>query len=524
MTRRVIAADLFCGAGGFSSGLLRATEDAGWQISLTAVNHWTVAIATHRHNHPSVRHVCGDLETVDPRKLFPEGKLNLLLASPECTHHSNARGGKPMSDQRRASAWHILRWLDALHVSNVLVENVREFRNWGPLGENGRPLKSKQGSLYRQFLASLEALGYRVEERVLNAADYGDATTRQRLFIQARKGNRKIHWPEPTHAPHANGRLGYRTAREIIDWSIAGESIYGRKQPLSANTMRRILTGLRKYSGLPFLTQISHTSGGPRVYSTEAPLPTLTGTREFGIFQPFLTKHYGGHDACSVDEPLPTITANFEHYGLCQPFLVVLRNNCDARSIEEPLPTLCANGEHVGLAQPFIVNLKGKSIGRQIDAPLPTNTAHAPHLYLAEPFIVEYHGDHRGRGDSGRRVRSVDEPLATIDTNNRFGLAQPYLVKYNGRGRGSLPVDEPLPTITSRDRLGLVQPEVLQGTGQVSMLDIRFRMLTPHELAAAMSFPDDYYFHGTRQAQVKQIGNAVAVRLAQSLCRSVLSN
>jgi DNA (cytosine-5)-methyltransferase 1 len=521
------AADLFCGAGGFTSGLLEALRGSGHTVDLLAVNHWDIAIATHSSNHPGVRHICETLDSVDPRKVVPEGRLDLLLASPECTHHSNARGGKPMSDQSRSTAWHVLRWAEALYIEEIIIENVREFRDWGPLDKEGRPIKAKKGALYRQFLSSLRALGYSVDVRILNAADYGDATSRKRLFVRASRRSRKIRWPEATHTPAGSvqetaGQHPYRTAREIIDWDLPGKSIYGRKRPLSPNTMRRIMAGLEKFSGLPFVVP-QFSSQGPR--SVDEPLGTLTTTsRGVGICEPFLVPNFGERDGqaprCqSVDDPLPTVTS---HGAGClvEPFLVVLRNNQDAQSVDQPIPTLCANGNHLG---------------------------------VCEPFLVEYHGSHKERSDGDNRVRSVDEPLGTLDTSNRFAVAEPFLVnmkgqsnacsidkpaptitagaphlyvaepyltKYNGTG-GAQSVDEPVDTITSKDRFGLVTPELVKD-GEVAMLDIRFRMLQPHELSAAMGFPEDYDFAGNREAKVKQIGNAVAVNVAAALCRSAL--
>src|SRR6185437_13061498 len=209
MSKRTIrAADLFCGAGGTSKGLLEACKRMGFELDLVAVNHWPVAIASHEANHPYARHECASLDQVDPRKLVPGGRLNLLVASPECTHHSNARGGRPMNDQSRSSAWIILRWAELLYIENILIENVKEFRSWGPLGANGRPLRSKRGEFYFAFMQALRAAGYTAEDRVLNAADFGDPTTRERLFIIARRGNKKIIWPNPTHAPLEKLRRG----------------------------------------------------------------------------------------------------------------------------------------------------------------------------------------------------------------------------------------------------------------------------------------------------------------------------
>ena len=292
--RSLKAVDLFCGAGGTSTGLIRACEALGYGVDLLAVNHWSVAIDTHARNHPGVRHVCANVDAVDPRRAVPGGRLDLLVASPECTHHSNARGGRPVSDQQRASAWHVLRWAEALHVDHVLIENVPEFQTWGPIGANGRPLKSKRGETYRAFLGALGSLGYRVEARVLNAADYGDPTTRRRLFIMARRGNRRPVWPAPTHSRDGKDLFGmqprWRPARDIIDWSIAGRSIFQRKKALAAATLRRIEAGLRRF-------------GGPAL----------------------------------------------------EPFLVVLRNHSVGRSLDDPAPTVTTSGAHLALCQPFVL-------------------------------------------------------------------------------------------------------------------------------------------------------------------------
>ena len=184
-----------------------------------------------------------------------------------CTHHSIARGGKPINDQSRASAWRIVEWASQIRIEDILIENVKEFRTWGPLGANSRPLKRRKGETYFAFLNALRALGYTVEDRILNAADYGDPTSRERLFIRARLGKKPIIWPEPTHAPKgkaspdSNGHLfemahtrqPHRTAREIIDWNLPGESIFTRKRPLKPNTLKRIFRGLEKFAGIPFI-------------------------------------------------------------------------------------------------------------------------------------------------------------------------------------------------------------------------------------------------------------------------------
>ncbi|MFH1741193.1 MAG: DNA cytosine methyltransferase, partial [bacterium] len=279
MAKTIKAADLFCGAGGTSTGLYLAAEKLKRKIDLLAVNHWPIAIDTHSANHLFARHMCESLDKVNPREVVPEGKLDILVASPECTHHSVARGGRPINDQSRASAWHVLRWAEALMPRIILIENVREFRTWGPIGTNKRPLKSRKGETYHAFLNSLRSLGYRVEDKVLNAANYGDPTTRERLFIIALKGNRHVHWPEPTHTETGENTLfgktkKWRTARDIIEWDRESRSIFTRKRPLSPNTMRRIFAGLEKFSGLPFLAMLYGTNDAR---SVDRPAPTVTG-------------------------------------------------------------------------------------------------------------------------------------------------------------------------------------------------------------------------------------------------------
>lgn len=444
---KIKAADLFCGAGGTSAGLLSACKQLRREVDLLAINHWNIAIDTHTLNHPGARHLCESLDNVDPRKTVPLGKLDILCASPECTHHSIARGGKPRSDQSRATAWHILRWAEALRIENILIENVREFQQWGPLAKTGKPMKSKRGHTYQAFLAALRSLDYVVEERIINAADFGDATTRQRLFIMAWRRGGKVAWPEPSHI----GR--WKPARDIIDWSIKGKSIFNRKRPLSANTLRRIEAGLRKFGGEAFLVK-------------------LRGTEDSHL----------NNGAQSVGSPVPTITAGGLHFGVAQPFLMHVTHH-------------------------------GKRPGHSVDKPLPTITcAKRGEMALIEPFLVRTDQT----GANGICAHSIDGPAPTIDCRGALGVVEPFLVKYYSTG-GAHPVSEPMDSITTRDRFALVEDK-----SAGSRLDIHFRMLQPAELAGAMGFPPDYQFTGSRESQVKQIGNAVPVRTAAALCKALL--
>ena len=460
---------------------------------MVAVNHWDIAIDTHSTNHPDAKHYCSTVDSLDPRKVVPGGKLDLMIAAPECCHHSIARGGRPINDQSRASAWHILRWAELLHVNTILIENVREFRNWGPLTTRGRPIKSRKGETYLAFLQALRSLGYKVEDRILNAADYGDATTRERLFIIARRGRKNIKWPEPSHAkvPKDNQLLDFglepwRPARDIIDWSIEGQSIFTRKRPLKPATIARIVAGLQKFGGVNA--------------------------------EPFLVMLRGTGTTRSVDRPLPTITAQGKHIGLCEPFVLQQQSGGAPRSVDEPIPTIATKGA-ISLCEPFLVPFFGERDGQgprthSVDEPLKTVTGQGAGG-LVQPYLVQVnHGGHN------HRSRSIDRPLPALTTKNGLALVDPYLVKYYGSAKKvAKSVDEPLDTIPTKDRFALVEPSV----DAEYRLDIRFRMLQPHELAAAQSFGDDYHFAGNKAEQVKQIGNAVPVKMSKALCRELIA-
>ena len=462
------------------------------------------------------------MDNVDPRKQVPGGRLNLLVGSPECTHFSRARGAVPMSDQSRASGWHIVRWAEALRIDNILVENIREYTEWGPLGANGRPLKSRKGETFQAWLRALESLNYNVEYRVVNAADYGDPTVRHRLLVMARRKPRKVEWPGPSHFKRSDQEslfpssgADWRPARDIIDWSLKGQPIDERKKPLAASTMARIEAGLKRFGGVkaePFLVVLRN-HGTAR--SVDEPLPTLTaGGNHPGLVEPFIAELRNGNTARSVDEPLSTITTKGAHHALVEPFLVTASHgggtDCRTHSLDWPLGTVTGSNDFA-LVEPFIVPFFGEREGQtprchSLDAPLPTVTSHGAGA-LVEPFIMPLN---HGAGDN--RAYSLDQPMPTVTTIDAWSLIEPYLVKFYGTATVQS-IEEPLGTVTGKDRFGLVEP---------CRVGIRFRMLQPHELAKAMSFPDWYEFTGTREAKVKQIGNAIPVRMAKAHALSLL--
>jgi DNA (cytosine-5)-methyltransferase 1 len=471
------AADLFCGAGGTSTGLMEAMDLLGHKTDLTAVNHWDTAVATHELNHPNARHYCASLDSLNPRHIFPKG-IDILWASPECTHHSIARGGKPVSDQSRATAWCVTRWAEALEPNVILVENVKEFENWGPCGSNGKPLKSKRGATFRAWVETLRSLNYRVEWRILCAADFGDPTTRSRLFVQAVRGKRKIVWPNPTHSKDPSTDLlgttkPWNTARSIIDFDLPSTSIWERKKPLAAKTLARILKGLNKYGLRDLVVEWDHQSGG--------------------------------NGARTTDMPLSTVVTKARH-GVVEPYIVELINNCDAKPLDTPLSTVRTSGAHHALAEPFIVEMVNNATAKSIETPLTTVTTKDTHA-LCEPFIIPQQSKGEPRG--------MNEPAPTVSTAGAISLVEPFLVSYYGNGE-PLSINKPLDTVTTKERFGLAQP-ILEIQGKKYRLDIKFRMLQPHELAAAQGFLPDYQFAGTKTQSVKQIGNAVPRRLARAL-------
>jgi DNA (cytosine-5)-methyltransferase 1 len=542
-------ADLFCGAGGTSNGLLDAAEELGLNVHLVAINHWDVAIATHQSNHPEVTHINDDLEKIDPLVTVPSGKLRLLVASPECTHFSNAAGGMPKNKQSRASVKYVLRWIGKLDIETVLIENVPEFQGWGPLHRTcnceagidapvkkhtkkchlNKPIHSRRGEYFRHLIQKIRSYGYNVEWRVLNAADYGDATTRKRLFIFAFK-NRPVIWPAPTHSPTGRNLAGnyepWRPARDVIDWSVKGKSIFKRKKPLSRNTLKRIEAGLRKYSGSPFVLG-QQTSAAPR--TTEQPLPTIATAGAISFVQPFLIQYHGssyegGERTASVDKPVPTIDTR-NRFGLVEPFVMNIDHSAAqgllSRPVSQPMQTILSE-ESLALVEPYIVPVNHGPDERtySVDKPMPTITSFDA-LALAEPFIVQLNGTREEQLLTTHF--KTDKPLPTITGSGHIGLVEPYLIEYYGTGLASS-INAPLPTQTGKDRFALVEPFIFSGPdGKVYMLDILFRMLKPTVLAAAMSFPENYKFTGIREDIVKQIGNAVPRRLAKALCLAALS-
>ena len=461
MAATVSAADLFCGGGGTSTGLAFACQDLGVKVRLLAVDHWETAVATHSRNHPWAEHRLASVDSLDPIEAVPSGRLDLLLASPECRYFSRAAGNRRLQPQKRASAWVLLRWLEQLDVRTALVENVPEFVNWCRVGVSGKPVLSEQGDLFRAWVLAVRSLGYTVEWKVLDAADFGACTSRRRLFVQARKGHAATVWPRQTHSRGGKvpGTLPWRGAREVIDLSRPSRSVFGR--PLARNTWRRLLEGVERFGSpemQPFVRMLREQLGIPaQKRGGQAHRPSRAFTLE-------VAGRRATQIAVSLDEPTPTITTRCDRY----------------------------------VAMPIVL------------AP------EVPAARGGEGYLVRT-GFHPPGDRMGALPRSIEEPMPTLTSAGGIELARPFLSRYYGVSPPRS-LDEPLPTVTTHDRIALARP-VLDGQA----FDILMRMLAPDELAAGMGFPKEYHFEGSRSAQVRQIGNAVQVDIARALCRALLS-
>jgi DNA (cytosine-5)-methyltransferase 1 len=513
----VRAVDLFCGAGGLSWGLAQACENLDRDVELAAVNHWDRAIETHERNHSWADHYHAKVEELNPRSVFETERVDILVGGPQCTHHSNARGGRPVNEQLRASPWHVLDWLQKLYIDHFIIENVREFENWSPVGVDGQPLKSKEGETFDAWINALHALGYSVDWQVLNAANYGDATSRRRLFIVgSRKGSPK--WPEPTHSEDGEmpGTKPWRPATEIIDWSDPGESIWERDRPLVQNTMKRIGEGIRRHGHddlEAYADAVANLGKDDVDAMQENAVPIAEATEAANERdEPFL-----------VEGPAPEPWTNGTT-GLCLPYLLGQHSGSVARDVtERPVPTIVTRGA-IGLYRPqaFVLPRNGYHRGLHsnpaydpIEQPLHTVTAKNHDGHVVTPYLVPFYSERAGQAP---RTHDIEEPLPTVTaTGSQPAVTRPYMIQYH-ENSGAQSIDEPLPTVTTRDSLALCLPEHYPWG-----LDIRFRMLQPRELAAAMGFPTDYEFTGNKTETVEQIGNAVPVNLAKSLCERLLA-
>lgn len=385
---RELIVDSFAGGGGASSGI----EMAIGRSPDIAINHDTEALAMHQRNHPDTIHYQEDVWQVDPTAVTGGRPVGLMWLSPDCKHHSKAKGAAPRSNKIRGLAWVAYHWAKTVRPRVIILENVEEFQDWGPVLPDGRPCPERRGMTFRRFVKQLQNLGYAVDWRELVAADYGTPTIRKRLFLVARCDGEAIQWPAPTHAKVPTRRQKpWVPSSECIDWSIPCPSIFTRGRDLSPNTLRRIARGVDRYvlNGKPFIIPVTH-QGDTRVHSIDEPMRTITAAQrgEHALIAPTLIQTgYGEREgqaprALDLSKPLGTVVAGGGKHALCAAFLA----------------------KHYG---------GNESPGWDLRRPISTITTQ-DHHHLVTAFLIKYYGT-----DQDPRL---EEPMHTLTTKHRMGL------------------------------------------------------------------------------------------------------
>lgn len=572
--------DNFAGGGGASTGIELAT---GYSVDI-AINHDPEAIKMHKANHPNTKHYCEDVWQVDPVKACNGHPVGLAWFSPDCKHFSKAKGGKPKDKFIRGLAWVACRWAGLVRPRVIMLENVEEFKTWGPLNRGHHPIKAKQGKTFEKFVSQLTELGYDVQFQELVAADYGAPTMRKRFFLIARCDGKPIVWPEPTHAPADSEAVKagllkpYVGAYTQLDFSLPCPSIFDTSEeikekygiravrPLAPKTMERIARGLKKFvldNAEPFIVQVNH-SGAKSDYckSANEPLNTVTGKHGFGIVEPYMVQigqtGFAADRSKDVREPLTTIVSKNEHCLIepkLAPYMGTNTTNHSGGNCKDPIHTI-TTGNQQFLISPTLIQYhsetaKGEVRGQTIEDPI--MTVDSSNRYgLVTSFIQKYYGgNYQGNGSNIKEPlhtittlernamcavnliqmnnhcdgRDIREPIPTITAGDgHFGEVRAFLVKYYGQGTGQ-DIKEPLDTVTARDRFGLVTIEGVD----YRIVDIGLRMLEPRELYGCQGFPDDYiidhdYTGKTypRSEQVRRCGNAVCPPIPAALVRANL--
>ncbi len=574
--------DNFAGGGGASTGIEAAL---GRAVDI-AINHDEQAIRMHEVNHPRTRHIRNNIWQIDPKEVTGGEPVDLAWFSPDCKHFSKAKGGKPREKSIRDLAWVVVLWAKRVKPALILLENVEEFRTWGPLCPEGKPIPERKGETFDHWCRELRKCGYKLQFRELRACDYGAPTIRKRFFMIARCDGQPIVWPEPTHgkpdSPEvlAGKRLPWRTAAEIIDWSIPCPSIFDRPKPLAEKTLRRIAHGIMKFvvnNPSPFIVPLTHHGSDGRSYGLDQPLPTVTGANrgEMALVSPVVVgtafKNTRAARAFDPQEPVRTMTAQPE-YGVAEahlaPIVTYAQQGGANRSVEDPHHTICANSKDQNcVAAAHLVHIgNGERAGqapRAMDAEKPLGTVvaggtkHAVAVaQLVAAHIEQANGSPEGekplpgraadaplstivaKGCTQRVVTSnlvklrnnctgqaVDEPMHTITTGGHMAEVRAFLLKYYGNEQDGHGLEGPLGSVTTRDRFGLVTVTI--AGEEYVIVDIGMRMLTPRELFAAQGFPPDYIIDRdsagkpiTKTAQVAKCGNSVCPPLAEALVRA----
>lgn len=570
--------DNFAGGGGASTGIEIAT---GYSVDI-AINHDPEAIKMHKANHPNTKHYCENVWSVDPVKACNGHPVGLAWFSPDCKHFSKAKGGKPKDKNIRGLAWVALRWAGLVRPRVIMLENVEEFKTWGPLNRGHHPIKAKQGKTFEKFVQQLNDLGYTVEFKELIAADYGAPTMRKRFFMIARCDGKPIVWPEPTHGPADSEAVKagllkpYVGAYTQIDFSRPCPSIFDTSKeikekygiravrPLASKTLDRIAKGLKKFvldNPEPFIIQCNH-GGERRPNDIREPMPTITGKHGYGIVEPYMVQigqtGFAKDRSKDVREPLTTIVSKNEHCLIeptLAPYMGTNTTNHPGGNCKDPIHTI-TTGNQQCLISPTLIQYHSETSkdgvrGQAIKDPIMTVDSSNRYGLVASFLHKYYDGGYKGAGETVENPlptvtawdhnsvvtanliqmnnhcdgKDIRQPLPTITAGDgHFGEVRAFLIKYYGQGTGQ-DIEQPLDTVTARDRFGLVTIEGVD----YQIVDIGLRMLEPRELYGCQGFPDDYiidhdYTGKTypRSEQVRRCGNAVCPPIPAALVRANL--
>lgn len=561
--------DLFCGAGGTSSGVEYARLDGRKCAEVVAcVNHDANAIRSHKANHPHTLHFTEDIRTLElspmvkhlekKRRQYPKAKV-VLWASLECTNFSKAKGGQPRDADSRTLADHLFRYIEALQPDYIQIENVEEFMCWGALDENGKPVSRDKGSDYLRWVRQVQGYGYDFDWHVLNAADFGAYTSRKRYFGLFAKKGLPIAFPVQTHAkvtvPFVNKERKegfyypnpdwselfpgfykpWKPVREVLDLEDEGESIFAKKKPLCEKTLERIYAGLIKFVAggkerhEAWILKYNSTNqyGHHNPPSIDEPCPTVAVQNRLGLVKAqFLSKQFSGDPMSknqSIDRPAGTVTCKDHHA-----FVTAYYGNGFNQSIDEPAPTVTTKDRIALVTSQFLDNQYGKSKPTSIEAPAPTLLNNPKQKIVSAQFLTEYYGgkDHN---------HSINVPCTTLTTRVRHYLMNPQFASAGGS------IDKPCFTLIARmDKMPPYLVSTEQGVGiaiyeddspmtrkvkefmaMYGIIDIKMRMLKIVELKRIMGFPTDYVLIGTQAEQKKFIGNAVEVNMSRVLCEAL---
>lgn len=578
---KLLYIDLFCGAGGTSTGVENARyADEQCAKVVACVNHDANAIASHAANHPDALHFTEDIRTLElsplvahverMKKIYPDA-LVVLWASLECTNFSKAKGGQPRDADSRTLAEHLFRYIEAIDPDYIQIENVEEFMSWGDMDEHGHPISKDKGRCYEKWKRNVRKYGYDFDWRILNAADYGAYTTRKRFFGIFAKRGLPIVFPEPTHCKDGKsdmfGQLEkWKPVKEVLNFSDEGESIFCRKKPLAEKTLERIYAGLIKFVAggkEAFIVKYNSMSrtGKYQAPSVDEPCPVVATQGRLALAKVnFLSKQFSGQPDSkniSVEGPAGTITCKDHHA-----FVSAYYGNGHNHSVELPAPTVTTKDRLALVNTSFLCSYNFKDKGKDINLPCPTLLTKDRLALVNSVFIDNQYG-------TGKPT-SIEQPVGTVTTVPKFNMVscKPWIMNTAFSNIGSS-IEQPSQTITANRKWHyLMNPQFASAGGSVNnpcftliarmdkmppylveveggvgiqvtpvdspmtakikefmalygIIDIKMRMLRITELKKIMGFPEDYILIGTQSDQKKFIGNAVEVNMARVLCEAI---